>query len=112
MSATLVKGQNGPLAVTDVVISVQVAAPAELSALLVTEAGKVRSDADFVFFNQPTGPGVHLQPTAPDQPAALAVSLHRVPTDIAEIRAVITLDDTKSVRADRRTVGGRLRYQW
>ncbi|WP_433683377.1 TerD family protein [Nocardia sp. CA-119907] len=96
MSATLVKGQNGPLTVTDVVVSVQVAAPAEVSALLVTEAGKVRSDTDFVFFNQPTGPGVRLQPIEPGRPAALAVSLHRVPADIAQIRAVITLDDANS----------------
>lgn len=91
MSATLVKGQNGPLARTDVVISVQVAAPADLSALLVTEEGKVRSAADFVFYNQPTGPGVRLQPSTPGQPAALAVSLGAVPADIAQIRAVITL---------------------
>ncbi|NNH70546.1 stress protein [Nocardia uniformis] len=93
MSTTLAKGQNGPLGTTDVVISVQVAAAADLSALLVTERGKVRSDADFVFFNQPNGPGVRLQPTTPGQPAALAVSLHQVPADIDQIRAVITLDD-------------------
>ncbi|MEU0506526.1 TerD family protein [Nocardia sp. NPDC005998] len=96
MSATLVKGQNGPLTVTDVVVSVQIAAPAEVSALLVTETGKVRSDADFVFFDQPTGPGVRLQSMEPGRPAALALSLHRVPADIAQIRAVITLDDANS----------------
>ncbi|WP_433733968.1 TerD family protein [Nocardia sp. CA-129566] len=93
MSATLVKGQNGPLAASEVVISVQVAAPADLSALLVTERGKVRSDADFVFFNQPAGPGVRLQPATPGQAAAVAVSLNQVPADIDQIRAVITLDD-------------------
>lgn len=91
MSATLVKGQNGPLTVNDVVVSVQIGAPADVSALLVTESGKVRTDADFVFFNQPIGPGVQLQPAA-GQPAALAVSLSGVPADIAQIRAVITLD--------------------
>ncbi|SUA74382.1 Stress response protein SCP2 [Nocardia otitidiscaviarum] len=92
LSATLVKGQNGPLTVNDVVISVQIGAPADVSALLVTENGKVRSDADFVFFNQPSGPGVNLQPAPSGQPAALAVSLSAVPADIAQIRAVITLD--------------------
>ncbi|MEV6138539.1 TerD family protein [Nocardia sp. NPDC051990] len=96
MSATLVKGQNGPLAVPDVVICVQVAGPADLSALLVTERGKVRSDADFVFFNQPTGPGVELRPGPPGQSAALAVALNAVPADIDQIRAVITLDDPRS----------------
>ncbi|MCP2292208.1 TerD family protein [Nocardia amikacinitolerans] len=96
MSATLAKGQNGPLATNDVVISVQLSAPADLSALLVTERGKVRSDADFVFFNQPNGPGVNLQPAPSGQPASLAVSLNSVPADIDQIRAVITLDDASS----------------
>ncbi|MEU7763510.1 TerD family protein [Nocardia sp. NPDC049190] len=96
MSATLAKGQNGPLATNDVVISVQLTAPADLSALLVTERGKVRSDADFVFFNQPTGPGVNLQPAPAGQPASLAVSLNAVPADIDQVRAVITLDDATS----------------
>ncbi|MFC9893386.1 TerD family protein [Nocardia sp. NPDC127579] len=96
MSATLAKGQNGPLATNDVVISVQLPAPADLSALLVTERGKVRTDADFVFFNQPSGPGVNLQPAPTGQPASLAVSLNSVPPEIDQIRAVITLDDASS----------------
>lgn len=93
MSAVLVKGQNGPLSVHELVISVEVAAPADLSALLVTPAGTVRTDADFVFFNQPSGPGVTLRPGAPGAPAVLAVSLDAIPADIEQLRAVITLDD-------------------
>ncbi len=96
MSAPLTKGQNGPLTVNDVLVSVQLAVPADLSALLVAENGKVRTDADFVFFNQPTGPGVRLQPGPAGQPASLAVSLSAVPADIAQIRAVITLDNPNS----------------
>jgi stress response protein SCP2 len=93
LTTQLSKGQNGPLTATDLVISVQLSAPADLSALLVTENGKVRSDADFVFFNQPTGPGVRLQPGAAGQPASLGVTLSAVPADIARVRAVITLDN-------------------
>ncbi|MVU80003.1 stress protein [Nocardia sp. ET3-3] len=93
MSAVLVKGQNGPLSVPDPVISVRVSAPADLSALLVAADGKVRSDADFVFFNQPSGPGVTLRPGAPGQPAVLAVALNAIPAEIEQLRAVITLDD-------------------
>ncbi|WP_054815305.1 TerD family protein [Nocardia arizonensis] len=96
MSATLAKGQNGPLDSNNLVISVQLTAPADLSALLVTERGKVRSDADFVFFNQPSGPGVRLQPGPAGQSASLAVSLDAVPAEIDQIRAVITLDDASS----------------
>ncbi|MEV6774080.1 TerD family protein [Nocardia sp. NPDC051030] len=91
MATTLVKGQNGPLTAAEVVISMRVGAGADLSALLVTDSGKVRSDADFVFYNQPSGPGVHLRPGAGG--GVLAVSLGQVPADIAQIRAVITLDD-------------------
>ena len=93
MTTQLSKGQNGPLNTGDLVISVELYAPADLSALLVTESGKVRTDADFVFFNQPTGPGVRLQPGAAGQPASLAVTLAAVPADIARVRAVITLDN-------------------
>lgn len=93
MTTHLSKGQNGPLNASDLVISVELYAPADLSALLVTAGGKVRTDADFVFFNQPTGPGVRLQPGAPGQPASLAVTLAAVPADIARVRAVITLDN-------------------
>lgn len=96
MSATLAKGQNGPLTTDDVVVSIQLSAHADLSALLVTERGNVRSDADFVFFNQPNGPGANLQPAPAGQPASLAVSLSSVPPDIDQIRAVITLDDPSS----------------
>lgn len=88
------KGQNGPLNVTDLVVSTQIAAPADLSALLVTANGTVRSDADFVFFNQPSGPGVNLHPGPDGRPAALVISLGSVPPEIQGIRAVITLDDT------------------
>ena len=92
----LVKGQNGPITAADVVVSVQLTAPADLSALLVGANGKVRSDADFVFFNQPTGPGVRLVPGQAGQPAQLAISLAQIPADIEQIRAVITLEDASS----------------
>ncbi|WP_442943381.1 AIM24 family protein [Nocardia sp. NBC_00565] len=39
-------------------VTVTCAAPVDVSALLLGANGRVRSDADFVFFNQPVGPGV------------------------------------------------------
>jgi len=96
LSTPLSKGQNGPLTASDVVVSLELTTPADLSALLVKADGKVRSDADFVFFNQPTGPGVRLVSGAPGQAASLAVSLAQVPADIDQVRAVITLDDASS----------------
>ncbi|MGS2809773.1 vWA domain-containing protein [Nocardia sp. MW-W600-9] len=94
MAAGLVKGQNAGLALPAVVLTVRGGVAADLSALLVTGAGKVRSDADFVFFNQPQAPGVRLDG------AALTVTLAAVPADIEQIRAVIT------VAAEGDTFGG------
>ncbi|WP_324198228.1 vWA domain-containing protein [Nocardia beijingensis] len=90
VGVALVKGQNAALDVPRVLVSVRTGAAVEVSALLVTEAGRVRSDADFVFFNQPSAPGVSL---ARGTPGALSVSLADLPADIAQLRAVLTLDD-------------------
>lgn len=90
----LTKGANAPLTASRVTLTVDVPAPADISALLVTESGKVRSDADFVFYNQPTGPGVRcLQPSA-GQPWRVEVDLAAVPADVHAVRVVTSLDDT------------------
>ncbi|GAB07325.1 stress protein [Gordonia amarae] len=91
---TLSKGQNAQLPTPDIVVSVEVGAAADVSALLVTGTGKVRTDNDFVFYNQPTGPGVRLVPGA--GLAQLHISTGQVPAEIDAIRAVITLDDASS----------------
>ncbi|OUC77338.1 TerD family protein, partial [Gordonia lacunae] len=94
MSA-LTKGQNGPLPTPDVIVAVDLATAADLSALLVTDRGVVRTDDDFIFYNQPSGPGVRLQ-QAPGGVAQLHFSTAEVPAEIAAVRAVITLDDASS----------------
>ena len=91
--AILVKGQNAPLAVSSIVVTVDVAAPADLSALLVTPSGKVRSDADFVFFNQPDGPGVHCRQPEPGRPWRIELDLAQVPAAIDQVRVVVTLEN-------------------
>lgn len=83
----LTKGQNAPLPGADIIVDVQLTAPADVSALLVKADGKVRNDADFVFFNQPSGPGVTLQG------GRLYLTTGQVPADIDSIRVVATLDD-------------------
>ena len=89
MTTALIKGQNGPLPSSSLEVTTQVAASADLSALLVTANGKVRTDADFVFYNQPSAPGVTLVPGAG---GTLRIDLAAIPADIDQIRAVITLD--------------------
>lgn len=92
MATRLTSGQNGPLPLTELRISVDIATAADLAAVLVTEQAMVRSDADFVFFNQPDGPGVRLRPGTDGRPDVLNVSLPAVPADIAQVRVVLALD--------------------
>lgn len=57
MSTELSKGANAPVPTAELTVEVSwQAAPGmdlDASALLLTEAGKVRSDEDFIFYNQP-----------------------------------------------------------
>ncbi|MDT9593933.1 TerD family protein [Nocardioides zeae] len=90
---SLVKGANAPLSATRLSVTVDVSASADLSALLVTEQGKVRSDADFVFYNQPQGPGVTCVPPNGGGQWRVDVDLTQVPADVHAVRFVTSLDD-------------------
>ncbi|MGW1159918.1 TerD family protein [Streptomyces sp. NPDC002513] len=78
-------GSNIPLGATRV--SVDVAAPVRLdvSALLLTADGKVRSDDDFIFYNQPSGPGVTYRSGGGTSPDSITVDTATVPTGIEKI---------------------------
>ncbi|MFJ7586329.1 TerD family protein [Streptomyces sp. NPDC097617] len=78
-------GSNLPL--NAVRVTVDVAAPVRLdvSALLLTADGKVRSDADFIFFNQPTGPGVGYRSGGGSTPDSITVDTGAVPPGIERI---------------------------
>ncbi|SDO51666.1 Stress response protein SCP2 [Nakamurella panacisegetis] len=93
MGSTLSKGQNAPLPGGPVTVTVDVATAADLSGLMVTDSGKVRSDADFIFFNQPVGPGVRCLAPEAGEGWRLVVDPASVPPEIAQIRAVITLEN-------------------
>ncbi|WP_432543332.1 VWA domain-containing protein [Kineococcus sp. SYSU DK002] len=56
---TLTEGGNAPLSGTSV--RVRVEGPVDVTALVVNADGKVGGDADMVFFNQPSAPGVRLE---------------------------------------------------
>ncbi|KUO04984.1 CAP domain-containing protein [Streptomyces caeruleatus] len=55
----LVPGGNVPLPGGSV--TVRVPGPFDVSALVTDDSGKVRGDADFVFYNQPSAPGARLR---------------------------------------------------
>ncbi|MFD6157513.1 AIM24 family protein [Nocardia sp. NPDC060256] len=54
----LARGENRPAPADRMTVTVTCAAGVDVSALLLNADGRVRTDADFVFFNQPVGPGV------------------------------------------------------
>ncbi|MFJ2652027.1 CAP domain-containing protein [Streptomyces sp. NPDC087420] len=56
----LVPGGNLPL--PDGALTIQVPGPFDLSVLITGDSGKVAGDEDFVFYNQPSAPGVRLGP--------------------------------------------------
>lgn len=92
MSVTLTKGANCSLPVTRVVVEVSAAVPVDVSALLLARSEKVRSDADFVFYNQPSGPGVRFEPGGGGRAPAVHVDLEAVPADVHTVVIALSLD--------------------
>jgi stress response protein SCP2 len=90
---TLSKGQNAPLTAMSIVVTVDLATGADLSALLVAPDGKVRSDADFIFFNQPDGPGVRCRQPEPGRAWRIEMDLPQVPAEIEQVRVVVALEN-------------------
>ncbi|ALO07523.1 Tellurium resistance protein TerD [Streptomyces venezuelae] len=78
-------GSNIPL--TAARVAVDVAAPVRLdvSGLLLGANGKVRSDDDFIFYNQPAGPGVTYRSGGGTAPDAIVVDTGALPAGIERI---------------------------
>ncbi|MEV6201169.1 TerD family protein [Streptomyces sp. NPDC051771] len=78
-------GSNLPL--TGPRVAVDVAAPVRLdvSGLLLGADGKVRSDDDFIFYNQPAGPGVTYRSGGGTAPDAILVDTGGLPAGIERI---------------------------
>ncbi|GAA2807537.1 TerD family protein [Streptomyces showdoensis] len=78
-------GSNIPL--TAARVAVDVAAPVRLdvSGLLLGADGKVRSDDDFIFYNQPAGPGVSYRSGGGSAPDAIVVDTGAVPAGVEKI---------------------------
>ncbi|GAA0468165.1 TerD family protein [Streptomyces stramineus] len=78
-------GSNIPLSVARVTVDVTAPVRLDVSGLLLTADGKVRSDDDFVFFNQPSGPGVTHRAATGGTPDAIIVDTGAVPAGIEKI---------------------------
>ncbi|MFE9766305.1 TerD family protein [Streptomyces sp. NPDC005808] len=78
-------GSNIPLPVARVTVDVAAPVRLDVSSLLLTADGKVRSDDDFIFFNQPTGPGVTYRSGGGTAPDTITVDTAAVPPGIEKI---------------------------
>ncbi|MGW7198701.1 TerD family protein [Streptomyces chryseus] len=78
-------GSNIPLPTARVAVDVAAPVRLDVSGLLLTADGKVRSDDDFIFYNQPTGPGVTYRPGGGTAPDAIVVDTAAVPPGIEKI---------------------------
>ncbi|MEV6794776.1 TerD family protein [Streptomyces sp. NPDC051320] len=78
-------GSNIPLPTTHVAVDVTAPVRLDVSGLLLTADGKVRSDDDFIFYNQPSGPGVTHRSGGGSAPDAIVVDTAAVPAGIEKI---------------------------
>ncbi|MFE9556011.1 TerD family protein [Streptomyces sp. NPDC006692] len=78
-------GSNLPLPTGRVTVDVAAPVRLDVSGLLLTADGKVRSDDDFIFYNQPQGPGVTHRSGGGTAPDAIVVDTSAVPPGIEKI---------------------------
>ncbi|MFE4248852.1 TerD family protein [Streptomyces sp. NPDC056910] len=78
-------GSNIPLSTARVAVDVAAPVRLDVSGLLLTADGKVRSDDDFIFYNQPSGPGVTYRSGGGTAPDAIVVDTAVVPPGIEKI---------------------------
>ncbi|MGW5209721.1 TerD family protein [Streptomyces sp. NPDC004051] len=78
-------GSNIPLPTARVTVDVAAPVRLDVSGLLLTADGKVRSDDDFIFYNQPAGPGVTYRSGGGTAPDAITIDTTAVPPGIEKI---------------------------
>ena len=99
----LTRGANVSIAGTSLQIAVSGArqGAVDLMVFQLADTGKVRTDADFIFFNQPNSPEGAVRLTAADQ---LTMDLAAVPAGIERLAVAVALDD--SVAGSLATIPG------
>ncbi|MEV0981081.1 TerD family protein [Streptomyces sp. NPDC049915] len=78
-------GSNIPLPTARVTVDVAAPVRLDVSGLLLTSDGKVRSDDDFIFYNQPAGPGVTYRSGGGAAPDAITVDTAALPPGIEKV---------------------------
>lgn len=126
----LQQGGNAPLADTRVLVPFSWTVPsgrdvdADASAYLLTASGKVRGDADMVFYNQPDGAGGAVRfAESVGSRGGFEVDLSRLPSEIERIVFCVTIHEAQAkgqtlallegaeVAISSRTGGAAIRYR-
>ncbi|MGC0333916.1 uncharacterized protein YkwD/stress response protein SCP2 [Streptomyces sp. SAI-170] len=103
----LVPGGNVPL--PQGALTVRVPGPFDVCALITDDGGRVRGDADFVFFNQPSAPGARLAgDTLTVDPGALRAGATRVTVAVSPAEPGTPLSHLPSPTLLLTAAGGRL----
>ena len=101
MATQLIAGQNGKLSDKKFSFELDVANSGSVnldaSAVLLTENGKVSSDADFIFFNQPEHTSGAL---AQQSGSVFSVDLDKVPSYVEKIVFVLSIEESLSALGD------------
>ncbi|MER5307909.1 TerD family protein [Streptomyces sp. NPDC002773] len=87
-------GSNIPLTVARVAVDVAAPVRLDVSGLLLGANGKVRSDDDFIFYNQPSGPGITYRSGGGAAPDAILVDTGALPPGIERIVVTASPDAT------------------
>lgn len=97
METSLVAGQNTPLSDNQLTFELDVPQAAQVtldaSALMLADTGKVSSDDDFIFFNQPRHTSGALEQTGG---ATFRIDLTRVPPHLERLVFVLTVEQSLS----------------
>ncbi len=98
MSQTLSMGGNAPLPTENITVKcLHIGPDADLSALLLTAARKVRTDEDFIFYGQPKSTDgsvqyYHKKKTGDACEHSITVNLAAIPATIERIAITLTID--------------------
>ena len=88
-------GANCPVPSARLSVTIECRSVLDVSALLCAPGGKVRSDDDFVFYNQPRGPGVTYRASTPSAPSGdVVIDTDQVPSGVDKVVVTASLDGT------------------
>ncbi|AYJ49080.1 AIM24 family protein [Rhodococcus sp. P1Y] len=89
---TLARGENCPAPPGTLTVMLRTQAAVDVSALLLAANGKVRSDDDLIFYNQPAGPGIEYQRDPGGH--RIVIEPSQLPSDIDTVAITASLDGT------------------